>query len=82
MAGITCDNPGVSWLELLNSYLVKTGGQTGLLVKVVSADAEDIEPYHDCNGSPTVLDLSQITRVTTGLTDSGKPCLVLIQENP
>lgn len=79
---LNCDNIAVGFLELLNSYLATTGGEVGIRVKIITADAEDISDYIACDPGTTNLSENLIARVTTGLTDSGKPCLVLIQETP
>lgn len=76
---VTCDNPSISLKELLNSLLVKTNtGVYGLRVKRVSAAAGNIEPVVTCG--TVSLDEEQIMRWAIGLSDSGEPALILIEE--
>jgi hypothetical protein len=76
---VTCDNPSISLKELLNSLLVKTNtGVYGLRVKRVSATAGNIESVIACG---TInLDEEQIMRYAIGLSTSGEPALILIEE--
>lgn len=76
---VTCDNPSISLNELLNSLLVKTNtGVYGLRVKRVSAAAANITPVVACGTMS--LDNEQIMRYAIGLSTSGKPALLLIEE--
>lgn len=76
---IDCTNPGISLNELMNSLLVKTNtGVKGLRVKMVSASAANIEPVIGC--ATFNLSDTDVVRHAIGLTTSGKPCLILIEE--
>ena len=76
---INCTIPHISMEELLNSLLVKDdAGNTGLRVKRVSAAAGDITPVVAC--AEFNLGPEMILRHAIGLTDSGKPALILIEE--
>lgn len=78
---VTCDNPSISEQELLNSLLVRDtdSSAVGLRVKFVSADAADIEPVIGCTTIP-LLNSEQILRYAVGLSDSGKPAIIFIEE--
>jgi hypothetical protein len=76
---VTCDNPSISIQELLNSLLVKTNtGVYGLRVKRVSAAAGNIESVIAC-GTINLTE-EQIMRYAIGLSTSGEPALILIEE--
>lgn len=76
---VTCDNPSISLNELLNSLLVKTNtGVYGIRTKRVSAAAGNIEPVVACG--TVSLDNEQIMRWAIGLSTSGEPALILIEE--
>ena len=80
---ITCTHPGISSEELVNGLFVKvtTGpdaGTEGLRVKRISAAAADIEPVVGC--AEFNLAGMEIIRRAIGLSDSGKPALILIEE--
>lgn len=76
---IDCNNPHISLNELMNSLLVKTNtGVKGLRVKRVTAAAANITPVVACatyNYSDT-----DVIRMAIGLSDDGKPALILIEE--
>jgi len=77
---IGCTNPTISDEELLNSLLVVTAaGVTGIRIVPISAAAADISLAVNCEGP--LKSLSQILRESIGLTASGEPGLVLIQES-
>ena len=76
---VTCDNISISLEELLNSLLVKDdAGNYGLRTKRVSAAAADIESVRQCDG--TNLTAEQIARYIVGVSDDGKPAIILIEE--
>lgn len=76
---IDCTNPHISMQELLNSLLVKDdAGNTGLRVKRVSAAARDITQVVGC--AEFNLGPEMILRHAIGLTTSGQPALILIEE--
>ena len=76
---IDCNNPSVSLNEIMNSILVKTGTSTGLRVKRVVAAAAAIEPVIGC--AEFNLSDTEVIRRSIGLSASGKPALILIEES-
>ena len=75
-----CNNPQVGENELLNSLLVKTNtGVYGIRVKRVSAAAANITPVIACG--QVNLPNEQIFRYAIGLSTSGKPAPILIEES-
>jgi len=76
---VTCDNISISLEELLNSLLVKDdAGNYGLRTKRVSAAAADIVDVRQCGG--VNLTVEQIARYIIGVSDDGKPAIILIEE--
>lgn len=77
---LDCNNPHIGLNELLNSILVKTNtGVYGLRVKRVSAAAANIDPVIACG--EVNLPNEQIFRYAIGLSKSGEPALILIEES-
>lgn len=77
---LDCNNPQIGENELLNSILVKTNtGVYGIRVKRVSATAGNIEPVIACG--QVNLPNEQIFRYAIGLSTSGEPALILIEES-
>ena len=77
---IDCTNLAISDEELMNSLLVRTAaGVTGIRSKTVTAAAADIEPvigsaeFNFSNGT--------ILRHAIGLSTSGEPALIFVQES-
>lgn len=76
---IDCNNPHISLNELMNSLLVKdAAGNRGLRVKRVSAAAANITPVVAC--ATYNLSDTDVIRWAIGLSDDGKPALILIEE--
>jgi hypothetical protein len=76
---VNCDNISISIEELLNSLLVKDiAGNYGLRTVRVSAAAANIESVRQCEGNN--LTLEQIARYVIGVSDDGKPAIILIEE--
>lgn len=76
---IDCTNIAISDEELINSLLVRTNlGVTGIRIKRVSAAAADIEPVVGC--AEFNLGQSMILRYAIGLSTSGEPALIFIEE--
>lgn len=78
---VTFDDIGISAQALKNSLLAKVTatGVIGLRVKRVSAAAAGIEPVIGC-AELNVGD-EQILRMAIGLSVSGEPALILIEES-
>lgn len=78
---VTCDDIGICAQALKNSLLAKVTatGVIGLRVKRVSAAAAGIEPVIGC-AEFNVGD-EQILRMAIGLSVSGEPALILIEES-
>jgi len=78
---VECENIGISAQELKNSLLAKVTatGVIGLRVKRVSAAAAGIEPVIGC--AQFNLGDEQILRLAVGLSTSGEPALILIEES-
>lgn len=76
---VNCDNISISLEELLNSLLVKDdAGNYGLRTVRVTAAAADIENVRACEGNN--LTVEQIARYAIGVSDDGKPAIILIEE--
>jgi hypothetical protein len=75
-----CTNIHISEQELKNSLLAKVTatGVIGIRVKRVSAAAAGIEPVIGC--ATFNLGDEQILRMAVGLSTSGEPALILIEE--
>jgi len=77
---IDCTNIAISDDELINSLLVRTStGVTGIRSKTVTAAAADIEPVVGC--AEFNLGGSMILRYAIGLSTSGEPALIFVQES-
>lgn len=78
---VTCDDIGISAQAIKNSLLAKVTatGVIGIRVKRVSAAAAGIEPVIGC-AEFNVGD-EQILRMAIGLSVSGEPALILIEES-
>ena len=77
---IDCTNLTISDEELMNSLLVRTAaGVTGIRSKTVTAAAADIEPVVGC--AEFNLGGSMILRYAIGLSTSGEPALIFVQES-
>jgi len=78
---VDCDNIGISAQELKNSLLAKVTatGVIGLRVKRVSAAAAGIEPVIGC--AEFNIGDEQLLRMAVGLSTSGEPALILIEES-
>lgn len=77
---VNCDNISISEQELLNSLLVRTNtGAVGLRVRRISAAAGNIEPVIGC--AEFLLDNQTVLRHAIGLSVSGEPALILIEES-
>lgn len=76
---INCTNIAISDDELINGLLVRTNlGVTGIRIKRVTAAAADIEPVVGC--AEFNLGGSMILRYAIGLSTSGEPALIFIEE--
>jgi hypothetical protein len=76
---IDCNNPHISQEELVNSLLVRTNlGVTGIRIKRVTAAAANIEPVIGC--AEYNLGDEMILRYAIGLSTSGEPALIFIEE--
>ena len=76
---IDCTNLAISDEELMNSLLVRTAaGVTGIRSKTVTAAAADIEPVVGC--AEFNMGGSMILRHAIGLSVSGQPAIILIEE--
>lgn len=80
---VDCNDIAISAQQIKNSLLVKvtTGpdaGAIGFRTKTISAAAADIEPVIACAEFNYGDD--QMLRMAVGLSDSGKPALILIEE--
>lgn len=76
---ITCNNPHISEQELINSLLVRTNtGVVGLRTRRVSATAANITPLIGC--AEFNLGNEMVMRYAIGLSVSGKPAIILIEE--
>lgn len=77
---VECTNIAISPSELKNSLLVKVTatGVIGFRVKRVSAAAAGIEQVIGC--AEFNVDDAQMMRMAIGLSTSGKPALILIEE--
>ena len=75
-----CNNPNISLSELLNSALCKVtaDGTVGLRTKTITVAESGIEDYIACANVP--ISDTEVIRLAFGLTDSGKTCLILIEE--
>jgi hypothetical protein len=78
---VECENIGISAQELKNSLLAKVTatGVIGLRVKRVSAAAAGIEPVIGC--AEFNIGDEQLLRMAVGLSTSGEPALILIEES-
>ena len=75
----SCDDITISKQQLINSLLVRTNtGVVGLRVKRVSAAAANIEPVIGC--AEFNIGDEVVMRYAVGLSDSGQPALILIEE--
>lgn len=76
---VTCDNISISLNELLNSLLVRdNAGNYGLRTKRLTVAAGNIESVRQCDGAN--LTDEQIARYVIGVSDDGKPAIILIEE--
>lgn len=80
---VDCNDIGISAQAIKNSLLAKVAsgpneGAQGLRVKRVSASAAAIEPVIGC--AEFNLGDEQILRLAVGLSTSGEPALILIEE--
>ena len=77
---VTCDDITISKQQLINSLLVRkvSTGEVGLRVKRVTAAAANIEPVIGC--AEFNIGDEVVMRYAVGLSDSGQPALILIEE--
>ena len=78
---VDCTDIGISAQELKNSLLAKvtSSGVIGIRVKRVSAAAAGIEPVIGC--AEFNIGDEQLLRMAVGLSTSGEPALILIEES-
>ncbi len=78
---VDCEDVGISAQAIKNSLLAKVTatGVIGIRVKRVSAAAAGIEPVIGC--AEFNLADEQILRMAVGLSTSGEPALILIEES-
>lgn len=77
---VDCNDIGISASQIKNSLLVKVTatGVIGFRTKRVSAAAAGIEPVIGC--AEFNLGDDQMLRMAVGLSDSGEPAIILVEE--
>lgn len=76
---VGCDNPSISWQELLNSILIKdaTNNVTGIRVYNHAFNPAQVELVQNC-GIPA-LNLEEVLRNSIVLDADGQPALCLME---
>lgn len=80
---VDCNDPSISASQIKNSLLVKVAsgpnaGAIGFRTKTITVDEAIIEPVIGC--AEFNLGDDQMLRMAVGLSDSGKPALIFIEE--